>query len=263
MLRRNLNSFQRIIANRYIHTTTRLRKDGEDKKKESDEISSSVSTRFQVFQNENVGIIFDIEEERAKRRIAEETGVEEEVESIKPLQPILQSINLERKLIIFNQMQILRIFLDGKTGVYDIEDLVDVLRKENAIDLCVIKIPKEYSYVDYMCIVTGSSYRHMLGMASFVRKIFKAKRHESDSIPKIEGKESKDWMAMDLGNIALHIFSKSARNHYNLEILWTLGSEYEKRSSSIERKEELYQEFMSMKRHNEGDNEINRVESKT
>lgn len=123
---------------------------------------------------------------------------------------------------------------------------MDVLRKENAIDLCVIKIPKEHAYVDYMCIVTGSSYRHMLGMASFVRRIYKSKRHPNDPIPRIEGKDCTNWMAMDLGNIALHIFSKTARNTYNLEILWTLGSDYEKRTAKVERKEELYQEFMTM-----------------
>lgn len=106
------------------------------------------------------------------------------------------------------------IFLGGKTGVYDIEDLVDLLRKENAIDLCVIRIPKEFSYVDYMCIITGSSFRHMSGIASFVRKVYKLKRNPKDHIPKIEGKECKNWMAMDLGNIALHIFSKQTREHY-------------------------------------------------
>ena len=91
---------------------------------------------------------------------------------------------------------------------------MDLLRKENAIDLCVIRIPKELSYVDYMCIITGSSYRHMSGIASFVRKVYKLKRHPNDHIPKIEGKDCKNWMAMDLGNIALHIFSKQTREHY-------------------------------------------------
>lgn len=135
-------------------------------------------------------------------------------------------------------------FVGGTTGVYDIEDLVELLRKENAIDLCVIKIPKEISYVDYLCIITGSSYRHRIGIAEFVRKVYKLKRNPNDHIPKIEGKECKNWMAMDLGNIALHIFSKESREHYSLETLWTVGEEYEKRTKKAELVEDIYEEFL-------------------
>lgn len=120
---------------------------------------------------------------------------------------------------------------------------MDLLRKENAIDLCVIKIPKELNYVDFMCIITGSSYRHMIGMAAFVRKVYKLKRNPNDHIPKIEGKECKNWIAMDLGNIALHIFSKPTRELYSLETLWTLGEEYEKRTKKSEL-EDMYEHFL-------------------
>lgn len=122
-----------------------------------------------------------------------------------------------------------------------------MLRKENAIDLCVIKIPKEYAYVDYMCIITGSSYRHMLGVANFVRKVYKLKRHKNDLIPRIEGKNCKNWMCLDLGNIALHIFDKKSRETYSLETLWTLGEDYEKRTTTIDKKEEIYEEFLQFK----------------
>lgn len=119
-----------------------------------------------------------------------------------------------------------------------------MLRRENAIDLCVIKIPKEYSYVDYMCIITGSSYRHMLGIARFVRKVYKLKRNKTDHIPRIEGKDCKDWMCLDLGNIALHIFNKKSRAHFSLETLWTVGEEYEKRTKGIDKVEQIYEEFL-------------------
>jgi hypothetical protein len=32
---------------------------------------------------------------------------------------------------------------------------------------------------------------------------------------------------MDLGNIALHIFSRSARKTYDLESLWSIGRQYD------------------------------------
>lgn len=64
-------------------------------------------------------------------------------------------------------------------------------------------------------------------MAQFVRKMFKLKRRPGDVIPKIEGENSPDWLALDLGNIALHIFSSEARKLYDLESLWSLGCEFD------------------------------------
>lgn len=52
--------------------------------------------------------------------------------------------------------------------------------------------------------------------------------NDTDVIPKIEGESSKDWMALDLGNIALHIFSTEARAQYDLESLWTVGPDYDR-----------------------------------
>jgi ribosome silencing factor RsfS/YbeB/iojap len=126
-----------------------------------------------------------------------------------------------------------------------VEDLVELLRRENAIDLCVIKVSPQMAYVDYMVIATGSTYRHMLGVSSFVRKVYKLKRHKNDPIPKIEGENCTNWMAMDLGNIALHIFSKKAREYYNLESLWLLGEEYEKKVKGRDAPDELYEQFFT------------------
>lgn len=135
--------------------------------------------------------------------------------------------------------------LGGVSGVYEIEDLVKVLKRENAKKLFVIKVPSDLKYVDYLCLVNGHSYRHMLGMAQFVRKVYKMKRQKGDIIPKIEGEKSKDWMALDLGNIALHIFSKGARKEYDLESLWCLGLEYEKRIHRKSASEEIYQKYLN------------------
>lgn len=121
---------------------------------------------------------------------------------------------------------------------------MDVLKKENARNLCVIKIPKEIKYVDYFCLVDGISYRHMIGMAEFVRQCFKKKRNRGDLLPKIEGEKSKDWIAMDLGNIALHIFTKQSRSFYDLESLWCLGEEYEKQIRNSNRQHDIYQMYL-------------------
>jgi hypothetical protein len=46
-------------------------------------------------------------------------------------------------------------------------------------------------------------------------------------LPVIEGKNNKDWIALDMGNIALHIFSSQTRKIYDLETLWTCGANFD------------------------------------
>lgn len=115
----------------------------------------------------------------------------------------------------------------GLNGVFEIDDLVEVLRREHADEIFVCRVPPELKYVDHICVVTGRSHRHRRAMAQFVRKMFKLKRRSEDVIPRIEGENSQDWMALDLGNIALHIFSQEARKQYDLESLWTVGAEFD------------------------------------
>lgn len=162
--------------------------------------------KFQIFEDTDSQVILDVEEERRNLDANEAL----------PLKPVIDpELSLER----------------GLTGVIEIDELVRILKKDNAIDVCVCKVPKELKYVDYICCITARNVRHMKGMAEYVRKVFKLKRHEEDLIPKIEGENSDEWMAIDLGNIALHIFSKKTRRHYDIEQLWALGSNYDTESN--------------------------------
>lgn len=208
----------------------------------NNDIRASVATKFQVFRNET-GIIYDIEEER-KRQDTEDSEA-----SIEDLPSAFSGLYLKRESSskLLQNMKTKykqKHFVGGIEGVFDIEDLVLVLRKENAKNLCVIKFPKELKYVDYLLLVDGISYRHMVGMAHFVRKVFKMKRQSGDIIPKIEGESCRNWIALDLGNIALHIFSRQTREHYDLETLWCLGEQYEKRVKNKNVKEEIYQSYL-------------------
>ncbi|KAG6459339.1 uncharacterized protein LOC115449406 [Manduca sexta] len=115
----------------------------------------------------------------------------------------------------------------GKTGVFDIEDLVELLQRENSKDIFVASVPKEIRYVDYICVVGARSKRHIQALGEFVKKVYKKKCYKSDPIPRIEGKDSDEWIALDLGNIALHIFSDKARKIYDLETLWSVGPEFD------------------------------------
>lgn len=167
--------------------------------KSNSQTSPAIATKYQVITETNSTLI---------ENTADEIYVEDKY-------PILSDefdgINLER----------------GKNGVFEIEDLVELLDRENSKDIFVATVSKDINYVEYICVVSARSKRHILALAEFVRKVYKRKRHNSDHIPRIEGKDSEEWMALDLGNIALHIFSEKTRKIYDLETLWSVGPEYD------------------------------------
>ncbi|KAH8239187.1 hypothetical protein KR032_001565 [Drosophila birchii] len=165
-----------------------------------------VQSKYKIFRDDEATEIFDVEEARHQEQQLPSERDEQ--------QDQYYGLNLKR----------------GVRGVFDVEDLVELLRKENVDDIFVCYVPEELKYVDHLVVCSGRSYRHMLSTAEFVRRMFKIKRNKSDILPRIEGDKSRDWMAMDLGNIALHIFSPKAREEYDLESLWAIGSQYDRES---------------------------------
>lgn len=85
-----------------------------------------------------------------------------------------------------------------------------------------------------MCVATARSYRHMQAAATFVRKLYKIKRDRKGWMPKVEGKDSKEWVALDLGNIALHIMAEDTRQRYDMETLWCVGSKFDTESNKVD-----------------------------
>ncbi|GAU96500.1 hypothetical protein RvY_07935 [Ramazzottius varieornatus] len=119
----------------------------------------------------------------------------------------------------------------GKTGVIDIHELVDVLQQENAVDLCVVSIPPEVKFADYMVVVCGKSSRQLMGMAKFVSRYYKAKKNVKDPFLNSSIANWKtNWIVLDLGNIIVHFMDAHVRKAYDIEALWALGSENDPQS---------------------------------
>lgn len=49
----------------------------------------------------------------------------------------------------------------GRDGVFDLNEMIELLREENLQDIVVIKVPKVLKYCDYMIICTAMSKRHL------------------------------------------------------------------------------------------------------
>lgn len=110
-------------------------------------------------------------------------------------------------------------------GSFSLDVLVSLLRQENAVDICVIKIPDNILYTEYVIVVSGISTRHLQAMALYAVKVvrnhsvkmfpislccpivkyivfppqYKYFKKEKERNVKIEGKETEDWMCIDFG----------------------------------------------------------------
>ncbi|XP_063599240.1 uncharacterized protein LOC134775651 [Penaeus indicus] len=162
--------------------------------------------KYEKFSMDKTHIIYDYDEEQ--RRLAEGI-VEEETE--------VEELVLER----------------GRTGVFDVEELVDFLREENARDIVVIQVPPEMKYVGYMVVATSLSQRHINALAETIRRIYKKKKNRKDPSLICEGK-STNWVALDMGNIALHIMKPDIREEYDLETLWTVGAQFDDKCQEVD-----------------------------
>ncbi|KAG7276024.1 hypothetical protein CRUP_004421 [Coryphaenoides rupestris] len=107
---------------------------------------------------------------------------------------------------------------------FNIDAMVSLLRQENAVDICVIKIPEEHNYSDYFIVVSGISPRHLSAMAYYAIKVHKYMKKESEPHAKLEGRDTENWKCIDFGRMVLHLMLPETRELYELEKLWTLRS---------------------------------------
>nr|ACQ58687.1 C7orf30 [Anoplopoma fimbria] len=105
---------------------------------------------------------------------------------------------------------------------FTLDVLVSLLRQENAVDICVIKVPEHIKYAEYFIVVSGVSARHLRAMALYAIKVYKFLKKTRAPNVNIEGKDAEDWMCIDFGNMVVHFMLPETREVYELEKLWTL-----------------------------------------
>ena len=91
------------------------------------------------------------------------------------------------------------------------------LEEDAATDVVSIALAGKSSEADQMVIASGRSSRHVAAIAdNMVDRL----KHGAGVIPRIEGKETADWMLIDAGDVIIHIFRPEVREFYQLEKMW-------------------------------------------
>ena len=101
-----------------------------------------------------------------------------------------------------------------------LSDFIQAILDENsAQDVIEIDIVGKSSVADYMIVASGRSNRHVSALSSYIVTGLKEQGFTNLGI---EGKESGDWVLIDIGDVILHIFRPEVRLFYNLEKIWSV-----------------------------------------
>ncbi len=71
---------------------------------------------------------------------------------------------------------------------------------------------------DYMIVASGTSSRHVQALAEKVKHKLEMKGIKGVVI---EGIPQCDWVAIDAGDVIVHLFRPEVREFYNIEKMWT------------------------------------------
>ncbi len=95
--------------------------------------------------------------------------------------------------------------------------VIDKIDDMKGRDVIEIDVKGKSSITDTMVICSGNSKRHVVSIAENV--MLEAK-HTGIDVLSVEGKESGEWVLVDLGDVIVHVMQDETRDFYQLEKLW-------------------------------------------
>jgi ribosome-associated protein len=110
-----------------------------------------------------------------------------------------------------------------KSEIDLLHTIIDAIQEVKGKEIVKIGISTlEHSVCDYFVICHGDSTTHVNAIAGSVER-FTIKEHKEHPLH-VEGKLNSQWILLDYGNVAVHVFQEQYRQFYNLEDLWSDGN---------------------------------------
>ncbi|WP_394493869.1 ribosome silencing factor [Shewanella sp. ENK2] len=96
--------------------------------------------------------------------------------------------------------------------------VVDKIDDLKAKDVVILDVANQSHITDFMVICSGTSKTHVRAIAE--NMIVEAKTAGMQPLG-VEGRDSSEWVLVDLGGVILHVMQQATREFYDLEKLWT------------------------------------------
>ncbi|KAJ2785224.1 hypothetical protein H4R18_000675 [Coemansia javaensis] len=90
-------------------------------------------------------------------------------------------------------------------------------------EVAVLDVGDRCDWTQHMVVAKAKSTRHMRAMGERLLTAIKARSRElgAAAAMRVDGRESDDWMVVDMGRFVVHIMTPEAHSTYDLESLWT------------------------------------------
>lgn len=95
--------------------------------------------------------------------------------------------------------------------------IADLTLERKALNVVVLDVRGRSSYTDFLVIASGTSDRHVQGIAEIVEETL---RQSAMRPIGHEGLREGQWALVDFGSVVLHVFHQFTRDVYDLEALW-------------------------------------------
>ncbi len=97
------------------------------------------------------------------------------------------------------------------------EAIAEVLDSKKARDIKVIHVEDKTVIAEYFVLCTGNSSTQVKALAGEVE--FRMEQRGLNPYS-VEGRDNNSWVLVDYSNVIVHIFSREAREFYNLDKLY-------------------------------------------
>ena len=95
--------------------------------------------------------------------------------------------------------------------------ILSQLDDDKAEEVVQIDLRGKTAIGDYMVICSGRSTRQV---ASIAEKLAQMVKDDYGRSPRVEGKDTGDWVLIDTGDVIVHVFRPEVREFYQLEKMW-------------------------------------------
>ena len=107
----------------------------------------------------------------------------------------------------------------GYLSPHEIKTLIEKsLDADKAFDIVTIELDEQSALADYMIIASGTSSRHVSALAEKIRDRLTIRGVKG---VRMEGASQSDWVAIDAGDVIVHLFRPEVRAFYNIEKMWS------------------------------------------
>lgn len=96
--------------------------------------------------------------------------------------------------------------------------IVEALEHKKGRDVVTMDVTAISDVTDYMIVVSGTSNRHVKAL---VDQVVEAASMAGLAPLGVEGRDTNEWVLVDMGDALVHVMQAETRDFYDLERLWS------------------------------------------